>query len=250
MALPSLKCHAGLSTRHMAAPSRAQWGSEAHVGAPELEAALKIIMDQMPPPGDRLESEQGGCTALGGSHRRGGRTRGARGHRGQRRAFQKTLPSRAFCSSASVPQVLGTPGAWVPSSPRGHPSACPSAPSQPSPPACGPWRRCLAAGSAAGLCHGDGSSCRRRAFVSICQSAALPAWPALREHFSPMALETGLLWGWEDWRGPEVLSVLHLRARLSPGSWLLPHSCYPTRGPTRHRLCTPHEPSLVLAAAL
>lgn len=40
--------------------------------------------------------------------------------------------------------------------------------------------RCLAAASAVGLCHGDGSSCRRRALVTICQHAPQPA---LLEHF-------------------------------------------------------------------
>lgn len=192
-ALPNLKCllgsHAGTSTRQATVPPRAQWGLETHVGATDLEAALKIIMGpDAATRRHRLKSKQKSCRgprggAIGAvAGKWGGQSTVSLVAREER--FQKPLPSLTFSSTVNVPQFLGTAGGLgtlFSSSPP--PLPVPPLPPQLSHLPVVPGERCLAADSAVGLCHGDGSSCRRRAFVTICQNVPLPPRSALLEHF-------------------------------------------------------------------
>lgn len=121
----------------------------------------------------------------------------------------RLAPSSPHCQSLhtlpSLPHVTAPP--------------CPPAACR-SPPACVPGECCLAAASAVGLCHGDGGSCRRRAFVTICQNALLPPGLPFWNISVPQPWRQGSSRDGRTSRGQEVLSALHLRARLPPVSWL------------------------------
>lgn len=113
--------------------------------------------------------------------------------------WQEKTVSRKLHSPVSIPRVIwDTRRPWHPPLLTNHPPPCPHMRVLPHPPAAAgpawpgvPGPCCLAAASAVGLCHGDGGSCRRWVFVTICQKAPLSPRPTLREHFCPMALETG-----------------------------------------------------------
>lgn len=90
-----------------------------------------------------------------------------------------------------------------------------------------PGERCLAAASAVGPCHGDGGSCGRRSFVTICQKALLP--PALPS--CPVSLP-------RPWRGGPSRAGRATRGRKrrpcsAEGPPVVPAQD-PARGPVPH----------------
>lgn len=155
-----------------------------------------------------------------GSHRWGPQTTG-------RRSFSSPLAPHP-----SLPPHPPQPAlTWAP--------PCPPLPQVPSA-GLDPWRALPGSGSAVGLCHGDGTSCRRWALVTICQNAPLPPVPALLEHFCPTAVETGLMEGLWDREGPgSTVWALQRGRHLLAFGLRLPGWAFPLRPAAPQRSCGP-----------